>query len=85
MKVKKKSYKNRINSIDTISFDNINIDDLEENQINIDYKNAYAKLVDKLKATVDAINASDYSKKSLGRFKEKIERITDKAERISNK
>lgn len=47
---------------------------------NIDYKKLYIRLVSKVKEAVDIINASDYSKKSLGRFKERVERIVYKAE-----
>ncbi|MFX0548375.1 hypothetical protein ACOAKC_03480 [Hathewaya histolytica] len=42
---------------------------------NFNYKKAYDSLVNKLKKEVDRINSSDYSKKSLGKFKEKIEKI----------
>lgn len=39
------------------------------------YIDTLSSLVSSLKSAVDEINSSDYSKKSLGRFKERIERI----------
>lgn len=44
------------------------------------FKKSYICLVEKLKNAVNTINASDYSKKSLGRFKEKIEKIVYQAD-----
>lgn len=49
---------------------------------NIDYKKAYIRMVNKLNDAVNTINASDYSKKSLGQFKEKVERILYKSKKI---
>lgn len=46
-----------------------------DNYNNTNYKKAYEDLVCKIKKEVTKINASDYSKKSLGKFKEKIEKI----------
>ena len=49
-----------------------------ENTINeeyINYKALYIFLIDSLKNAVLEINSSDYSKKSLGRFKDKVERL----------
>jgi len=43
------------------------------------FKKAYIELLTKLQTVVDNINASDYSKKSLGRFKEKVEKIVYEA------
>lgn len=42
---------------------------------NINYENLYSELLLNLKKEVDIINASDYSKKSLGKFKESIENL----------
>lgn len=42
---------------------------------NINYENLYSELLLSLKKEVDIINASDYSKKSLGKFKESIENL----------
>lgn len=39
------------------------------------YKNLYNDLIKNLKRAVDTINSSDYSKKSLGRFKDTIEKL----------
>ncbi|KYH35441.1 hypothetical protein CLTEP_06170 [Clostridium tepidiprofundi DSM 19306] len=43
------------------------------------FKKAYIELLTKLQTAVNNINASDYSKKSLGRFKEKVEKIVYEA------
>jgi len=42
---------------------------------NINYKAMYTFLIDGLKNAVLEVNSSDYSKKSLGRFKDKVERL----------
>ena len=42
---------------------------------NINYKALYIFLIDGLKNEVLEVNSSDYSKKSLGRFKDKVERL----------
>ncbi|SHK07546.1 hypothetical protein SAMN02745248_01707 [Hathewaya proteolytica DSM 3090] len=39
------------------------------------YKTLYINLTENLKKEVDIINSSDYSKKSLGKFKEAIENL----------
>ena len=41
----------------------------------INYKALYTFLIDSLKNSVLEVNSSDYSKKSLGRFKDKVERL----------
>ncbi len=41
----------------------------------INYKALYTFLIDGLKTAVLEVNSSDYSKKSLGRFKDKVERL----------
>ncbi|WBW98286.1 hypothetical protein [Oceanirhabdus sp. W0125-5] len=41
----------------------------------INYKALYTFLIDGLKNAVLEVNSSDYSKKSLGRFKDKVERL----------
>ncbi|MCM1989883.1 hypothetical protein [Oceanirhabdus seepicola] len=41
----------------------------------INYKAMYTFLIDGLKNAVLEVNSSDYSKKSLGRFKDKVERL----------
>lgn len=46
-----------------------------QKNININYEDLYSKLLLELKKEVDTINASDYSKKSLGKFKESIENL----------
>lgn len=47
----------------------------------IDYNYLFKKLLMHIKEAIDEINSSDYSKKSLGRFKEKIEKISTIADR----
>lgn len=42
---------------------------------NINYKALYTFLIDGLENVVLEVNSSDYSKKSLGRFKDKVERL----------
>jgi len=42
---------------------------------NINYKALYTFLIDGLRNAVLEVNSSDYSKKSLGRFKDKVERL----------
>lgn len=41
----------------------------------VNYKDLYTFLKDGVEAAVLEVNSSDYSKKSLGRFKDKIERL----------
>ena len=41
----------------------------------INYKALYTFLIDGLENAVLEVNSSDYSKKSLGRFKDKVERL----------
>lgn len=41
----------------------------------IDYRELYTSLKDDLTSAVLEVNSSDYSKKSLGRFKDKVERL----------
>ena len=49
----------------------------EKSSNKTNYKKDYDELVLRIKEEVTKINASDYSKKSLGKFKEKIEKILD--------
>jgi predicted DNA-binding ArsR family transcriptional regulator len=53
----------------------------DENNIDDKYKKLYIRLVNSLKDAVNIINASDYSKKSLGQFKEKVEKMVYRAEK----
>ena len=41
----------------------------------INYKDLYTFLISGVETAVLEVNSSDYSKKSLGRFKDKIERL----------
>lgn len=41
----------------------------------LNYKMKYLDLMDEIRDAVDEINSSDYSRKALGRFKEKIEKL----------
>lgn len=64
----------KINNMKHKNLENSN-KEISENKTN--YKKSYEDLVLKIKKEVTKINASDYSKKSLGKFKEKIEKILD--------
>lgn len=41
----------------------------------LNYKIKYLDLMDEIRDAVNEINSSDYSRKALGRFKEKIEKL----------
>lgn len=49
--------------------------DNQKNNYKKNYKKLYSELLYNLKKEVDKINASDYSKKSLGKFKENVENL----------
>lgn len=52
------------------------IDKLDNETLNmLNYKMKYLNLMDEIRYAVDEINSSDYSRKALGRFKEKIEKL----------
>lgn len=51
-------------------------DKLDNETLNmLNYKMKYLNLMDEIRYAVDEINSSDYSRKALGRFKEKIEKL----------
>ncbi|MEG2353777.1 MAG: hypothetical protein RSB70_03955 [Clostridium sp.] len=54
---------------------NVNNHKKNDFSISTSYKDDFESLIHSLKIAIDQINCSDYSKKSLGRFKERVERI----------
>lgn len=55
-----------MNKIDKSNNENLNM---------LNYKIKYSDLIGEIRDAVNEINSSDYSRKALGRFKEKIEKL----------